>query len=214
MILTSSNEAELVLGLKHKYVLSSNKDSPVVYLVHGRAGNFDVMWTFRKVISESCSIISVQAPLNDEIGGFSWWDIRSTDAKTDQLSGAETLRNFIRTSINYYNLKPSKTIAIGFSQGGATLSILSQNSPELLSAVAILAGFVIKVDHNEILSDNYPKMFIAHGEEDEIVPIEKAKKGVLYLEEKGFSVLFTSDNVGHKVGVSAMRELKEWINTI
>ncbi|MDZ4784875.1 MAG: hypothetical protein SGJ02_02250 [bacterium] len=210
MILTSESEAASKLGLLHKYQFSKNKSAPLVFLVHGRAGNCDVMWTFRRCIPEEFSIIAPQAPISDPIGGHSWWPVTEGYSKHQAINAQELLMNFIISSVDFYMLEPRLIIALGFSQGGALLSMLSQSNPASFSGIAILAGFVIKMD-SVINTLHKPQIFMAHGLNDEVVPLTKSTDGKLYLEQNGYNVTYVTDNVSHKIGIQGMKSLKEWI---
>ena len=202
-----SPEALKALGLHHKIRLGSDPTAPLVFLVHGRAGNYDVMWAFRRCIPESFSIIAPQAPQADPVGGFSWWDIASSSAKEGGGSAASQVVAFVTAAEAFYGLTPRCRLACGFSQGAGTLSVVLQRN-SLFSGVALLAGFVVET---ECFSGN-PQIpiFMAHGLVDEMVPIERARHGRDILEARGFSVEFVEDDVGHKIGTGGMRALSRW----
>ena len=200
------------LGLEHTYVLSSNTEAPVVLLVHGRAGSYRSMWTFRRCIPEGCHAFAVQAPYDDDQGGFTWWDILRDDAREKGLEAVKLLKNFLEQLPEAYQITPTRTVALGFSQGSGVLSLMVQRDPKRLAGLGILAGFVIPDKPPPDLSKSIlPEVLIAHGIADEHVPISKAKRSNEYLESLGFKTEFIEDDVGHKVGVNGMRRLKEWL---
>ena len=203
-------EAEASLRLLHKIRFGSSPAEPVVFLVHGRRGNFDVMATFRRCFPDSWTLISVQAIL-PEANGFSWWDISNPSPRGDIDHAYEVLRDFLTKACPFYGLTSTKKFAVGFSQGAALLSIYLQRSPAELTGVGLLAGFVFSDKKKREDFTVLPKIFIAHGTTDEVVPISKAKDGMKYLEQIGSRVTFVEDTVGHKVGVNGMNRLKEWV---
>ncbi|WKZ56651.1 MAG: hypothetical protein QY326_07945 [Bdellovibrionota bacterium] len=203
-----SGHAVAKCGLRHKHVLSASSDSAVFYLVHGRAGTVDVMWTFRRVIPEHAHIIAVEAPIPDPLGGFSWWladDPEWRNVATDSLN---MLVHFIEEAEALYGIRPRYRVALGFSQGGGLLSLLLEKGDPPLSALGLLASFVIE---GHKYSGPHPPVFIAHGTQDEAVRIERARAGAAFLRSQGFAVTMVEDAVGHKVGSSAMRLLKGWL---
>lgn len=211
----AQSSAENILGLAHKIELSGDPNAPLVFLVHGRAGNFDVMWTFKRCAPPGANIIAPQAFLNDPIGGYSWWEVNPLVSGLDEAAvdaAALKLRVFIEKSIDHYKLSPSKIFAMGFSQGAGLLSIVLQREPRFLTGVAILAGFVVK--QPEISLKPSTRVFIGHGAEDEVVPLEKAKRGFEFLKSRGFETVLVEDPVGHKVGSAAVRELKSWMSAV
>jgi len=212
MIEISSTDAENIIGLKHKYQFTGDKTAPLAVLIHGRAGNYDVMWTFKRCIPESYNIISFQAPEHDPIGGYSWWQVAGGEKILDSLPAADKLIASIHSAIKHYKLSPKFLIALGFSQGAVILSVILQKSPEIFSSVGLLAGLVVEIEENSVRnSKSLPQIFFAHGINDEVIPVAKAKKGQSYLKKLGFNTTLVEDSVGHKVGTEGMRELKEFL---
>ncbi len=207
VIENSSSEAQATLGLKHSYCFSA-ATAPFFLLVHGRAGTVDLMWTFRRCLPEFANVISVEAPLADPIGGYSWWPIERAEWESGAMIAYQTLVVFLEQAQEFYNLRPVSKAALGFSQGGGLLSLLVQRAPHALDAAALLASFVI--EDTALPAPPLPKIFMAHGSADKTIPITKAQAGSEYLKHKGFSVEFVEDSVGHKVGAGGMRELKSF----
>jgi predicted esterase len=195
-------------GLVYSFRPGASGDAPLVLMVHGRAGKLGVMSTFMRMIPDTAHVIQVQAPEPDEDGGFSWWDIRH---KADPARGARQIEQFLVKVLPELGITPSKTVAFGYSQGGCVLSYLLLSGWASLSGLALLASFVMVPEEvPSFQGRSLPAIFWAHGETDPIVPVEKARKGVLYLESLGLPVEFHLDAVGHKVGTTGMRALKEW----
>jgi predicted esterase len=83
-----------------------------------------------------------------------------------------------------------------------------------LDGLAILAGFISRVGDQSLIQGQ-PTVFVAHGTTDEVLSIEKARKGVNRLRSIGLTVTFVEEEgVGHKVGVQGMRALKEWVSSL
>lgn len=199
------------MSLFYRKKLTDSPTDPLLVIVHGRAGNKDVMWTFQRTFPENCSIVAPEAPTEDPIGGFSWWNVQNGMNRDDVNKAVDILQSFISEFIISNSLKPSKIIAVGFSQGAALLSILIQRYPGFLSSAALLAGFVFIEESNSRSVNDLPKIFIAHGTNDQTVSIIKAYEGRDWLISKGYDVVFYEDPVGHKVGAQGMRELKNFL---
>ncbi len=213
MVLTADSRFEEKLKLKFKYSLDPAKEAPLVYLVHGRAGNYDVMWTFRRCLPEGVSVIAPQAPLLDPIGGFSWWLVRDNWPKEEGVLAAQNLNLFIEQSIEVFELKPRKIILIGFSQGGAILSLCVQERPDFFSGLALLASFCIKHPTSSAMLSGM-QVFVGHGSQDEVVSLDKAMRGADFMRSIGGHISLATDDVGHKLGTLGMKSLKEWVNSL
>lgn len=209
------------LSLRYRYQLHDDRTAPLVVLVHGRAGTFDLMWPFAHSCPRGCSFVAPQADLPDAVlphapQGLSWWLVDSQNLHADAQAAAKKLADFIDEFLERYELQPRRIIALGFSQGGALLSILLQRDPWRFDAAALLASFVIELADGRQARDGRqpttrPPLFMAHGLRDETVPIERARSGAEYLRALGHTVTMVEDDVGHKVGTAGMRELKAWL---
>lgn len=209
---SSSSAGSSTTGLHYSYRIGENLKAPLVILVHGRAGDHSLMWTFSRSIPEEFSILAPQASLPDVKGGFSWWNIEGKEKLLQRAAVAsDALSKFIDLAVDFHHLEPSYKLGCGFSQGAGTLSLLLQSRPELFSGVALLAGFVIRDQSKS--PQNLSKIFMAHGTEDEVVSLEEARKGESYLRGLGASVEFHEDSVGHKIGINGMRSLKNWFGS-
>lgn len=203
----ASKDAVDNTGLEHSFLLNQDSEAPLILMVHGKAGTHRVMSIFNRSLPKNCNVLLPQANLADPIGGYSWW-LENTEEEF--LKGAKELENFYLNSLEYYKLKPKYVIAIGFSQGGAVLSVLSQLKPNYFKSICMLASFYIDIKGLE--TTRYPDFFIAHGTSDEVIPFLRAEKGYNYLKSQGVDVYFTYEDIGHKVGSKSLKELKEFLD--
>lgn len=217
----SDSSQESAVGLAFSYRLGTTTVSPLIFLIHGRAGNRDVMWLFERALPRDATIVSFQAPDKEPVpslGGFSWWDIQVPGAaRSEGLNAANLIAGALHRFESLFSLVPSHRIGIGFSQGAAVLSSLLQRNVVSCDGIALLAGFVIEESDTPPLNStdklHLPPVYIGHGTLDEVIPLERAIQGKDFLESRGYSVSFLTDPVGHKVGVGATRGLTSWIQT-
>jgi phospholipase/carboxylesterase len=205
----ADGESAAAAGLQHKCSLSAPPEAPLFLLVHGRAGNYEVMSAFKSCLPPGCNVLLPQAPKPEVQGGFSWWTVDEDMSYRERAAAAaDTVCDFLARAKEHYALRPRAIIAYGFSQGCALLSLVVQKDARLLNGAALLAGFVIE---REIKArPPFPKVFIGHGTEDRVVFVANARKGAEYLKRSGYEVLYFEDPVSHKIGSVAMRELKAW----
>lgn len=219
-----SPEAIEITGLYHRVWRPQRGGKPPLFvLVHGRTGDANVMWGFARTFERfEPLVVAPQATLHDELGGFSWWKVQTSENapksvnREDLMSACDRLEKFILQAANHYGADKSQIHAMGFSQGAALLSSLSVRSPALFRTVACLAGFVPKVTMRAIAPEpgTLPRYFFAHGTKDETISIERAREGVLAMKALGAQVEFHEDAVGHKVGSTALKELSKWYDHV
>lgn len=211
MRVISTPSDEQFVGLRHIHRLHADCSAPLIVLVHGRAGTAEVMWAFDRVLPPDASVVSIQAFLPDAAGGFSWWDISSTEAKEPRILGAADRLEFaVERFIALHELSPRTTVALGFSQGSVVLSAGFLRGTLQLGALGVLAGSVFQ-GKTPPPSKLGGRVFIAHGTEDEIVTVDKARSGVAYIERLGIPVTYVEEPAGHKIGIQGMKALKGFL---
>ena len=199
------------LGLKFS-IREGEKSGPLFLFVHGRAGSLDVMWLFQSTVPQDATIIAVQAHLPDPIGGFSWWQIEPMPIPEEAvIEAAMKFENFVQKIPEVLGISPSKIFAFGFSQGSCLVATVAQRGIIKFDGIAILAGFVRELKDPTAPP---PEVFIAHGTKDEVITLDKAERAKAFFEKLGSHVTWVLDDVGHKVGSSAMRTLREWVGRL
>lgn len=197
------------MKLVTRHTLNAPPTAPLLVLVHGRAGNVNVMWNFSRAFPEGVNIVSFEAFISDpQDGGFSWW-LLETPLVSGCTSASDILRENIEAWIHENNLQPRRIIGAGFSQGAVLLSHLAQTS-SIFSQIALLSGFVFETTQTPAV---FPRIFMYHGTNDGILPFSKAEQGRDYLSQKGFQVEFLSESVSHRIGIEGMRALKVFLSS-
>ena len=211
MRIPSTTAAEEYVGLSFINRPGSSARSPLVVLVHGRAGSREVMWSFDRCIPKGAAVVAFQGFLADPIGGFSWWDLEGSGSKRDAISAASKRLSFaLERFVELEGLEPSCTVALGFSQGAVLLACALLFGDVALNGLGLLAGFAPKPD-GAVAVRGSPKVLIAHGTKDEVISIERARQSAALFGGLGLDVTLVEDEVGHKVGVEGTRALKAWL---
>ncbi len=214
------------MGLKHRLCYPSDiggNSSLLIVLVHGKAGNDQVMWTFSRLFRDAeAVIVAPQAPYPDPLGGWSWWlsepNQCPTDVSPEALGGAvDALGGFVTKFVGYHGLNPRLVIGMGFSQGAAVISSLAIRQPQFCHLAILLAGFVPELIIDQISWQQtvayapQTSFFMAHGGLDNVISLGIAESGCSLLRSAGYEVEMVVDEVGHKVGVEAQRRLISWL---
>lgn len=207
MIDSVNHELVTSTGIVHRTRLANAADAPLIFLVHGRAGNVSVMSIFERVCPKEANIILVQAPEEDPQSGYSWFVGKSF--RDGSVEAAPLLKNYVEKLIDTYGLNPSKKVGIGFSQGGMVLSVIFQTST-IFDAVALVASMPIVVNYEN--RTDKPEVFGVHGGADEVLPQAHVLPWYEKLKELGYNLrLVLEEGVGHKIGTVGMKDLTEWL---
>jgi len=216
------------LGLNGKVRAESEVafgDRVGVILIHGRAGDENVMWVFSRAIEDLDPIvIAPRGLVPDPIGGYSWWNLHHDPNTEESPSPSHSKLAQVKPAIDkiieaakkmpeMYGVDPNKIFVLGFSQGGAVSISCAMEHPQMFRGVGMLASFVPSVIKEKYADCDLSglNVFISHGTKDRIIPIERAKEGLDFLTERGANVAYNEDEVGHKISSAGIKSFKNWL---
>ena len=144
--------------------------------------------------------------------GFSWYDKPPTSYKeiVYPIKIIENVVDYFRTE----NGNEIKIFLLGFSQGAALSAGAGLYLKSKIDGVISIAGF-IREDSIKLMgikpNNNYCPLLIMHGNKDEIVPIESGIELKNICSELGQEVEFITYDENHKIPVSAMKIIRNFI---
>lgn len=200
-------------GLAYRYEMPDGPGPyPTAVMIHGRLGNEDVMWVFRKVIPRPWLVVAPRAPLAEK-ELFSWYyqpyGVWPDLASFEPAVGA--LERFILALPRLYNADPDRIYLMGFSQGAAVALATALRRPGLVRGVAGLVGFVPTATEEEVSGglEGLP-VFLATGTRDETIPYEVAQASLALVRQSGADVEYHEYETGHKLTSAGMQDLRKW----
>jgi phospholipase/carboxylesterase len=206
---------ELIHRVQMPPEASAGQPAPVVVMVHGWKGDETVMWIFKQTIPPSVAIITPRAPLAVDDGGYGWYrrDESELQPEADSLwAGRDQLEGFLADLPQYYPINPGRLVLMGFSQGAAVCNTLVLTRPGLVQGMASLAGLIPEVVAETAQGDlDGLPVFIAHGTQDETVPVAAARQAREVYTRLGAQVMYGEYPTGHKLTTQAMADLKQWL---
>jgi phospholipase/carboxylesterase len=191
---------------------------PVLLMLHGWTGDENSMWVFAPRLLKNSLLIAPRGLYTSiAIGGFSWYPDRSKPWPwvNDFMPAVDALFNTI-SSRNFPEADFSQFHMVGFSQGAALAYTMTTMYPERITSLAGLSGFLPDGASTWLRSDRFTNLpiFIAHGTEDTLVPVERARMSVDLLEKAGASVTYCEDNVGHKLSAKCFHGLEAFYDKV
>ncbi|MCB9135430.1 MAG: hypothetical protein H6636_08385 [Anaerolineales bacterium] len=186
---------------------------PLTLLLHGWLGDETVTWVFANRLPKNHLLVAPRGIYEPIPGKFGWVPRLGELPTLARFQPAvESLLDLLDQVKENLDHDPGPINLVGFSQGAALAYAFAVAHPARVAAIAGLAGFV--PPDLEILVPNQPlagkRVFLAHGTEDETIPIEIARAGVSILQKLGASVTTCEDRVGHKLGAGCFRALGEF----
>jgi len=193
----------------------TGKPNSVIVMLHGWTGDENAMWIFTSRMPENTRIISPRGLWHTKYGGFGWhkpisnrWpgieDFSPAINALQELLRHDTVLGSDFDQINF----------VGFSQGAALAFSYSLMRPEQVNTIVSLSGFLPEGSEKFVLGQPLlgKAIFLAHGTMDELVPIEKARQTVQFLQAAGASVTYCEDDVGHKLSASCFRGMESFLS--
>jgi phospholipase/carboxylesterase len=104
---------------------------------------------------------------------------------------------------------------IGFSQGAVMVNVMGILHPHRVRRMGVMAGFVPAglehlISQKPLAGKN---IFVAHGTQDQMIPIDRARTSIELLEQAGAQITYCEDEVGHKLSASCLRALENYLST-
>ncbi|WP_299063804.1 alpha/beta hydrolase-fold protein [uncultured Polaribacter sp.] len=194
------------------------ENPPLLILLHGYGSNEQDLFSFAEELPDTFLIISAQAPLSMGAGAYAWYSINFDDinGKFSDLKQAkesiDKIAVFIDEIKTKYKTDPNKTFLLGFSQGAILSYSLSFFYPNKVQNVIALSGYINADLLPETISKNIKTdYYSSHGSVDQVLPVEWARKSKPFLENLGFSSVYSEYPVGHGVAPQNFYSFKSWI---
>jgi len=189
--------------------------SRLLVLLHGLTGDENSMWVFAHKLPAKVAVLAPRGNYAASEGGYTWLKIRPKTRRLpvmdDLHPSAAALIKFVDDWSDAAGVSAKQIDLIGFSQGAALSYTLALLFPERIRALAALSGFIPK-GAEELLARRSlagKPVFVAHGRQDDMIPVELARKSVALLEGSGALVTYCESDSGHKVSVDCFSQMSD-----
>jgi phospholipase/carboxylesterase len=188
----------------------------LMLMLHGWTGDENSMWVFGRDLPPYYWPLAPRAPYAAQPSGYSWRpyveDSQGRPSAEMMRPSADALIQLVDEYAASVGMDAAQFDVMGFSQGAAMTNLLTMLYPQRVRRAGVLAGFV--PSGVEALVEKRPleakPFFVAHGTQDELVPIERARDSIRLLEQAGAQITYCEAEVGHKVSADCMRALKRF----
>lgn len=172
---------------------------PMVLLLHGAGGHAHDGLAILRGLADKAGLI-IAAPASND----STWDIISRKAY-----GADV--QLVQRSLDYvfarYAIDPQHVGIGGFSDGASYALTLGLANGELFTHVmAFSPGFI-----GQMTSSGEPKIFMSHGTEDEILPVNPCSRSIdKQLRRLEYGLTYIEFDGGHEIPPEIVHEAVDW----
>jgi phospholipase/carboxylesterase len=129
-------------------------------------------------------------------------------------ASAASIRELIRRE-NDHGIPTSRIVLGGFSQGAAMAVFAGVRHPGKLAGIAALSGFAIlpeKFDAERTAASEATPVFLGHGKNDPMVPLQRGEEARQLLESRGYPVEWHTYPLEHSVSMDEIKDLADWLN--
>jgi len=190
-------------------------------MLHGFGSNEADLFSLAGMMPDNLLIISIRAPYALEFGGYAWYDIQISPEglkRSDNFQAEDSLHQinlFIDKILREHQIDPDNINLLGFSQGAILSYALSLLYPEKIKNIIALSGYINRdIMPVDFSFEKYKHLnfFISHGIYDDIIPVEKAREILPYLDERNIKYTYNEYSMGHEVNKACMNDMLKWIN--
>lgn len=188
--------------------------SRLILMLHGWTGDENSMWVFARNFPTDCLLLAPRGLHTSAQGGYAWRPPRDgmfgRPSLEDFRESAEALIQLVDTYAAQAQVDASRFDVMGFSQGAALSNVLTCLYPQRVRKAGILAGFMPS-GMEEIVAQKPLEgkaIFVSHGTQDNMVPIDRARASMSLLEQAGAHLTYCEAEVGHKVSADCLRGLE------
>jgi phospholipase/carboxylesterase len=186
----------------------------LLLLLHGWTGDENSMWVFARNFPRTAWMLAPRAPFPVPSGGYSWREHVETAHSLDDLrASAAELLHFVEGWGVANQVDTDQFDVAGFSQGAAMAGMLSLLYPQRVCKLAMLAGF-LPHGVEELFPASFDpekRVFVAHGTQDLMISVERARQAVSLFEQAGAKVEYCEADVAHKVSAECLRALVDYL---
>ena len=192
---------------------------PVIILMHGVGSNEKDLFSFANQLPDSFLVISLRAPIELGKDSYGWYHLSFENGKPiSNPIEAEASRlmiiDFINNLKNKHAFNEKRVYLCGFSQGSIMAYSVGLTVPEKIKGIAIMSGRLLEEVKPMIASKDKLKnlkVFISHGTNDNVLPINNAREANTYLQQLGITATYKEYPEQHTISNAMFNDLLIWL---
>jgi phospholipase/carboxylesterase len=199
----------------YRFRPANSAPSRLLLLIHGLSGDENSMWVFARNLPGNISVLAPRGLYVAREGGYTWRKVRlemkGLPVMEELCPSADALIGFVDDWSQTAGVTADQIDLVGFSQGAALTYTTAILHPGRIRALAALSGFIPQ-GAEKFLSTGIlagKPIFVSHGRQDDMVPVELARRSVALLEASGAKVKYCETNGGHKVSLDCFSGLTD-----
>ena len=153
--------------------------------------------------------------INNGMRMRAWYDIFQFGGGPEDEAGIRASQKIVETLIGAE--KGKKIVLAGFSQGGAIVLQAALRHAKALAGVLALSTYLplaAKVQAEASSANRAIPIFMAHGQHDEIIPLDRAEASRDALQRLGYAVEWHAYPMPHSVCAPEIADISRFLNRV
>ena len=150
-----------------------------------------------------------------------WYDIRDANLPGDvDEAGIRQSENQVRLFINHEietGIESNRIVLAGFSQGGVVALRTGLLCEHPLAGIVALSTYLPLQEATEKeahCANKSTPIFMAHGRDDPLIPIEASKDAGDFLIALGYPLQWSQYNMAHTLCAQEISDIAEWLSGV
>lgn len=207
----------------HHHPVGGGLAKQLVVLLHGYGSDGEDLIALAPYLGQAmpdAAFVAPNAPFPcaSAMWGFQWFGVQDADGEW-RLEGArlanKILQPFFEVQLEAHNVPPEELYIVGFSQG--TMMALHAGLRREIEPRCVV-GFSGRLMAAHLLADEVisrPPIMLAHGADDDVVPVESLEKANTALREAGLSVeSHVIEGLGHGIDETGILQAAQFMRRI
>ena len=194
--------------------------NPLLLLLHGYGSNEEDLFSFASELPDDCYVISAKAPYPLQPYGNAWYAIHFDAAQNKFSDNEQAIKSrdlvvtFLDELCDLHDIDKENISLIGFSQGSILSFSIALSYPHKIKNVVALSGYLNTnlVKKTPLINTHKVNYFIAHGTQDQVIPVDWARKTIPFMEAYNQNFEYKEYPIGHGVSPKVFMDFKNWLS--
>ena len=192
-------------------------------MLHGYGSDENDLFSFATELPKELFIISLRAPHSMNPYGNAWYAIHFDEIQnkwndTEQaIESRDLIAQFIDEACSKYPVNKNNVTLLGFSQGTILSYAVAFTYPKKVKNIIALSGYISEdmiPENLDVDAYSHLNFYCSHGSQDQVIPVEWARKSPKFLNHLGIKHIYSEFPVGHGVSPQNFYEFKNWLDLL
>ena len=194
--------------------------APLLVLLHGVGSNEQDLMGLAEYLDPRWHLISARAPIVMGPQSFGWFQVQWDQTgrlrfdMEEARASVEMVKRFVQELYDSYEVDPSQTYLVGFSQGAILSSAIMLTAPDTVAGAVLMSGRPPRDMAESVVAPeqlrNKP-IIQTHGLYDEVISIEEGRALRDTLAVFPVALDYSEYPMGHTISLDSLNHVNRWL---